>query len=91
MLSPRRIWLSFQTPADCRQINMRSLRFLGGVGSSVWSSKRLEAVLLGFWTASEATSWRSRLGAEAPAERLPFITTQLDFEPLRRPVGVPHH
>ena len=27
-MSPRRLWLSFQTPADCRQINMRSPRFL---------------------------------------------------------------
>ena len=29
----------------------------GGVESSVWSSELLGAVLLGFWTASEATSW----------------------------------
>ena len=34
---------------------------LGGCGvveSSVWSSERLEAVLLGFWAAFKATSWR---------------------------------
>ena len=33
---------------------------LGGVESSVWSSERPAAVLLGFWAAFEATSWGSR-------------------------------
>ena len=46
----------------------------------MWSSERLEAVLLGFWAAAEATSWGSRWGAEPLAAHLPF-TTQLDFEP----------
>ena len=60
----------------------------GGLESSVWSSERPAAVLLGFWAAFEATSWGSRWGAEPLAARLP-LTTQLDFEPLRRFVGVP--
>ena len=58
--------------------------------SSVWPSERPTAVLLGFWTAFEATSWGSRWGVEPLAARLP-LTTQLDFEPLRRFVSVPHH
>ena len=33
---------------------------LDGVESSVWSSERPAAVLLGFWAAFEATSWGSR-------------------------------
>ena len=54
-------------------------------------SERPGAVLLGFWAASEATSWGSRCGAEPLAARMSF-TTQLGFEPLRsRPVGMPHH
>ena len=61
-----------------------------GVASSAWSSERLAAVLIGFWAAFEATSWGSRWGAEPLAARLP-LTTQLDFEPLRRFVSVPHH
>ena len=69
---------------------MPDVGLLGGAESSVWSSERLEAVLLGFWAASEANSWGSRRGAEPLAARLPF-TTQLDFEPHRRPVGMPHH
>ena len=67
---------------------------LGGVElgvASAWSSERLAAVLIGFWTASEAaTSWGSRCGAEPLAARLP-LATQLDFEPPRRFVGVPHY
>ena len=56
----------------------------------MWSLERLAAVLIGFWAAPKATSWGSRWGAEPLAERLP-LTTQLDFETLRRSVGVPHH
>ena len=36
---------------------MSDVGLLNGVESSVWSSERLEAALLSFWTASEATSW----------------------------------
>ena len=81
--------IGLKTPSNIDE-KASDVGLLGGVESSVWSSERPGAVLLGFWTASEATSWRSRLGVEALAARLPF-TTQLDFEPLRRPVGVPHH
>ena len=64
---------------------------MGGVGEqSAWPSERPVAVLLGFWAIFEATSWGSRWGAEPLATRLP-LTTQLDFEPLRRFVSVPHH
>ena len=67
---------------------------LGGVGEHepalAWSSERLAAVLLGFRAALEATSWGSRWGVEPFAERLPLIT-QLGFEPLRRPIGMPYH
>ena len=58
--------------------------------SSVWPSERPAAILLGFWAAFEATSWGSRWGTERLAARLP-LTTQLDFEPLRRFVSAPHH
>ena len=57
----------------------------------MWPSERPPAaVLLGFWAAFEAASWGGRWGAEPLAERLP-LTIQLDFEPLRRFVSVPHH
>ena len=54
-----------------------------------WSA--YEAVLLGFWAASEAISWGSRWAAEPLASRLP-LTTQLDFEPFHRPsASSPRH
>ena len=81
--------IGLKTPSNTYE-KTSYLGLLGGVESSLWSSERLEAVLLGFWAASEATSWGSRWGAEPLAARLP-LTTQLDFEPLRRFVSVPHH
>ena len=65
-----------------RRKNVRR-RSAGRCGEQRWSSERLAAVLLGFWAAFEATSWGSRWGAEPLAARLQ-LTTQLDFEPLRR-------